>query len=158
MRNLRFVRYSAVLLGLVVLCTKARNRFCPMCTKGCHTVLNRSKPFWGQFWGQIGETDSRQHRSNKYAALVSLSSTNTYITGYTQVKSPTSQYISFTLRQEVVCKPYSTTSPHTAPVAARNAPVLAHLHRHRRNARPAKYRPKLPAFQRFFCFTTKAFT
>ena len=44
-------------------------------------------------------------------------------------KKPTSQYISFTLQQEVVCKPYSTTSSHTAPVAARNAPVWARSHR-----------------------------
>ena len=40
-------------------------------------------------------------------------------------KKPTSQYISFTLRQEVVRKHYSTQSPHTAPVAARSAPVWA---------------------------------
>ena len=72
MRNLKFVRYNAVLLGLVVLRTKARNKFCPMCTKGCYIVLTRSKPFWGQFWGQIGETDSYPHRSNKCAALVSF--------------------------------------------------------------------------------------
>lgn len=51
MRNSKFVRYSAVLLGLVVLRTKAQNGFCPMCTKGCYTVPTRSKPFWGQFWG-----------------------------------------------------------------------------------------------------------
>ena len=126
MRNLKFVRYSAVLLGLVVLCTKARNRFCPMCTKECCIVLTRSKPFWGQFWGQICETDSDSQRSNKCAALVSLRNTGTYITGFTQVKSSTNQYISFTLRQEVVRKHYSTPSPHTAPVAARNAPVWAH--------------------------------
>ena len=72
MRNLKFVRYSAVLLGLVVLRTKERNGFCPMCTKGCDIVPTRSKPFWGQFWGQIGETDSYPHRSNKCAALVSF--------------------------------------------------------------------------------------
>lgn len=49
----KFVRYNAVLLGLVVLCTKARNRFCPMCTKRCCTVLNRFKPFWGSFGGKF---------------------------------------------------------------------------------------------------------
>ena len=65
MRNLKFVRYSAVLLGLVVLRTMEQNGFCPMCTKGCYTVLTRSKPFWGQFWGQVGETGSRQHRLNQ---------------------------------------------------------------------------------------------
>ena len=113
-------------MGLVVLRTKVQNGFCPMCTKGCCMVLNRSKPFWGQFWGQIGETDSDSHRSNKRAALVPLRNVDTNISGFTQVKSPTNQYISFTLRQEVVRKHYSTQSPHTAPVAARNAPVWAH--------------------------------
>ena len=28
-------------------------------------VLNRSNTFWGRFWGQVGETGSRQHRSNQ---------------------------------------------------------------------------------------------
>ena len=129
MRNPKFARYNAVLLGLVVLRTKAQNGFCPMCTKVCYTVPTRSKPFWGQFWGQVGETDSRQHRSNKCAALGSLENTHTHITGFSQWKSPKNQYISFTLQQEVVCKPYSTTSPHTAPVAARNASVWARSHR-----------------------------
>ena len=123
MRNLKFMRYSAVLLGFVVLRTIERNEFCPMCTKECCIVLTRSKPFWGQFWGQIGETDSDSHRSNKRAALVPLRNVDTNISGFTQVKSPTNRYISFTLRQEVVRKHYSTQSPHTAPVAARNASV-----------------------------------
>ena len=122
------MRYCAVLLGLVVLCTKTRNRFCPMCTKGYYTVPTRSKPFWGQFWGQTGKTNSHTRRSNKCAALVPLRNADTYITGFTQVKSPTNQYISFTLQQEVVRRPYSTPSPHTAPVAARNAPVWARSH------------------------------
>ncbi len=126
MRNLKFVRYSAVLLGLVVLRTKAQNGFCPMCTKGCCMVLNRSNPFWGQFWGQNGKTDSHTHRLNICVALVPLRNEDTNISGFTQVKSPTNQYISFTLRQEVARKHYSTQSPHTAPVAARNAPVWTH--------------------------------
>ena len=142
MRSLKFVRYSAVLLGLVVLCTKAQDIFCPMCTKECCIVLTRPNPFWGQFWGQICKTDSHTHQSNKCAALVPLRNAGTYIIGFTQVKSSTSQYISFTLRQEVVCKPYSTTSPHTAPVAARNAPVWARSHRIGAGTRPAKYSPK----------------
>ena len=129
MRSLKFVRYSAVLLGLVVLRTKTRNRFCPICTKGCCIVLTRSKPFWGQFWGQICETDSDSQRSNKCAALVPLRKVDTHITGFTQVKSLTSQYISFTLRQEVVRKHYSTPSPCTAPVTARNASVWVRLQR-----------------------------
>ena len=129
MRNSKFVRYCAVLLGLVVLRTKAQNEFCPMCTKGCYTVLTRPNPFWGQFWGQNGKADSHTHRSNKCAALVSLRNTNTNITRFSHRKSPTNQYISFTLQQEVARKHYSTLSPHTAPVAARNAPVWARSQR-----------------------------
>lgn len=128
MRNLKFVHYSAVLLGLVVLRTKAQNGFCPMCTKGCCMVLNRSNPFWGQFWGQNGKTDSHTHRLNICVALVPLRNEDTNISGFTQVKSPTNQYISFTLRQEVVRKYHATAAPHTTPVAARNAPVWARSH------------------------------
>ena len=144
-------------MGLVVLRTKAQNGFCPMCTKGCCMVLNRSKPFWGQFWGQICEMDSHTHRSNKCAALVSLRNVDTNITGFTQVKSPTNRYISFTLRQEVVRKHYSTQSPHTAPVAARNAPVWARSQR----VGAVLIQPNIaqnPRFPGIFYFTTKAFT
>ena len=129
MRNLKIVRYSAVLLGLVVLRTKAQNGFCPMCTKECCIVLTHSKPFWGQFWGQICETDSDSQRSNKCAALVSLRNMNTSSTGFLPVKSPTNPYISFILQQEVVHKHYSAAFTHTAPVAARNTPVWARLQR-----------------------------
>ena len=129
MRNLKIVRYSAVLFGLVVLRTKAQKGFCPMCTKECHTVMNRPNSFWGQFWGQIGEINSYPHRLNKCAALVSLQNWDTDITGFTHRKSPTNRYISFTLRQEVVRKYHATTASHTAPVAARNAPVWARLRR-----------------------------
>ena len=121
MRNLKIVRYSAVLLGLVVLRTKAQNGFCPMCTKECPTVLTRSKPFWGQFWGQICETDSHTHRSYKYAALVSLRNTNTNITRFSCRKSPTNQYISFVLQQEVVRKP-TLHHPRTPPLSPRETP------------------------------------
>ena len=92
-------------------------------------VLHRadpSQPLLGAVLGQNGKTDSHTHRSNKCAALVPLRNVDTYITGFTQVKSPTNQYISFTLRQEVVRKYCSTQSPHTAPVIARNTPVWAH--------------------------------
>ena len=157
MRNLKFVRYSAVLLCFVVLRTIERNEFCPMCTKECCIVLTRSKPFWGQFWGQIGETDSDSHRSNKRAALVPLRNVDTNISGFTQVKSPTNRYISFTLRQEVVRKHYSTQSPHTAPVAARNAPVWARSQR----VGAVLIQPNIaqnPRFPGIFYFTTKAFT
>ena len=125
MRNLKFMRYSAVLLGLVVLRTMEQNGFCPMCTKRCYTVLTRPNPFGGQFWGQICKTDSHTHRSNKCAALVPLRNADTNITRFSHRKSPTNQYISFTLRQEVVRKHCSTQSPHTAPVTARSALVWA---------------------------------
>ena len=129
MRSLKFVRYSVVLLGLVVLRSKAQNGFCPMCTKGCYTVLTRPKPFWGQFWGQICETDSDSHQSYKYATLVPLRNADTYIAGFSQVKSPKNQYISFSLQQEVVHKHYSAALLHAAPVAARNALVWARSQR-----------------------------
>ena len=121
-----------------------------MCTKECCIVLTRPNPFWGQFWGQISRTDSRQYRSNKCAALVSLQNWDTDITGFSQVKSPTSQYISFTLRQEVVRKYHAAAAPHTAPVAARNAPVCGSSQPIGAVYRPAKYRPKIPAFRGFF--------
>lgn len=54
----KFMRYSVVLLGLVVLRTKAQNGFCPMCTKEYYIVLTRPKPFWGQ----ICKTDSHAHQ------------------------------------------------------------------------------------------------
>ena len=54
-----------------------------MCTKGCYTVLTRPKPFWGQFWGQVGETNSHTRRSNKCAALVSLRNMNVLVLRYT---------------------------------------------------------------------------
>ena len=150
MRNLKIVRYSDVLLGLVVLCTKARNRFCPMCTKRCYTVLTRSKPFWGQFWGRIRDTDSRQYRSNKCAALVSLRNADTYTAGFSQVKSPTNQYISFILQQEVVRKP-TLHHPRTPPLSPRETRLFGRLRTpHRHGACPAKYGPKFPAFRGFF--------
>ena len=157
MRNLKIVRYGAVLLGLVVLRTKAQNGFCPMCTKGCYTVLTCSKPFWGQFWGQICETDSDSQRSNKCTALVSLRNMNTSITGFLPVKSPTNPYISFILQQEVVHKHYSAAFPHTAPVAARNAPVWARSHR----IGVVLVQPNTTLNSPLsgdFCFTTTAFT
>ena len=123
------MRWDVILLGFVVLRTKAQNRFCPMCTKECCIVLTCSKPFWGQFCGRIGEINSYPHHSNKRAALVPLRNVDTNITGFSQVKSPTNRYISFTLRQEVVRKHCSTQSPHNAPVTARNTPVWARLRR-----------------------------
>ena len=114
------------MLGLVVLRTKAQNGFCPMCTKRCCIVLTRSKPFWGQFWGQIRETDSDLHRSNKCAALVSLRNVDTNITRFSHRKSPTSQYRSFTLCTEVVRKP-TLHHPRTPPLSPRETPLFGRV-------------------------------
>ena len=149
MRNLKFVRYSAVLLGFVVLRTIERNEFCPMCTKECCIVLTRSKPFWGQFWGQIGETDSDSHRSNKRAALVPLRNVDTNITGFTQVKSPTNQYISFVLQQEVVRKP-TLHHPRTPPLSPRETPLFGRVHNVSARYSSSQISPKIPAFRGFF--------
>ena len=157
MRNLKIVRYSDVLLGLVVLCTKARNRFCPMCTKGYYIVPTRPKPFWGQFWGQICETDSHTHRSYKYAALVSLRNTNTNITRFSHRKSPTNQYISFTPQQEVVCKP-NPQHPRTPPLSPRETPLFRRIHTASERCPPSQILPQIPRFPGIFYFTTKAFT
>ena len=40
-------RFNELLLSFVVLCAKAQNGFCPMCTKVCCMVLTCSKPFGG---------------------------------------------------------------------------------------------------------------
>ena len=129
MRNLKIVRYSDVLLGLVVLRTKARNRFCPMCTKGCCIVLTRSKPFWGQFWGQICEMDSDSHRSNKCAALVSFEKYEYPHHRVHASEKPHESVIKFYSLYRSCTQPHSTPSSHTAPVAAKNAPVWARSHR-----------------------------
>ena len=155
MRNSKFVRYSIVLLGFVVFCTKAQNIFCPMCTKECCIVLTRSNPFWGQFWGQICKTNSDLRRSNKCAALVPLRNVDTNITGFSQVKSPTNQYISFVLQQEVVRKCHATATPHSAPVAARNASVWARSHRIGNGCRLYNRIPKRP-FSGCFTFARAA--
>ena len=149
MRNSKFMRWDVILLGLVVLRTMAQNGFCPMCTKGCHTVLNRPNPFWGQFWGQIGEINSYPHRLNKCAALVSLQNWDTDITGFTHRKSPTNRYISFTLRQEVVRRCHATAAPAHRLRRREKRPCLGAFKPHRHGGCPAKYRPKFPAFGAF---------
>ena len=152
MRNLKFVRYGVILLGLVVLRTKAQNGFCPMCTKECHTVMNRPNSFWGQFWGQICKTDSHTHQSYKFAALVSLRNMNTLISGFLHRKRP----------HELMMKFYSlarscTQAPlHTIPARRRcrreKRPCLGAFAPHRRDSRPAKYCPKIPAFRGFLFY------
>ena len=66
--------------------------FVPCVQKGAAPCWNRSKPFWGPFWGQIRETDSDLHRSNKCAALVSLRNMNVLV-------------LRFTPRQSGACQP-----------------------------------------------------
>ena len=143
-------------MGLVVLRTMEQNGFCPVCTKRCYMVLTCSKPFWGQFWGQIGEINSCPYHSNKRTLLVPLRNADTYIAGFSQVKSPTNQYISFTLQQEVVHKHYSAALPHTAPVAARNTPVWARSRCIGVVLVQPNTTPNSP-LSRDFCFTAKAF-
>jgi len=157
MRNPKFVRYSVVLLGLVVLRTKAQNGFCLMCTKECCIVLTRSKPFWGQFWGQICEMDSDSHRSNKRAVLVLLRNADTNITGFSQVKSPTNQYISFVLQQEVVRKP-TLHHPRTPPLSPRETPRFGLIRSASAWYSSSLIPPQIPRFPGIFYFTAKAFT
>ena len=145
------------MLGLVVLRTKAQNGFCPMCTKRCCIVLTRSKPFWGQFWGQICETDSDSHQSNKCAALVPLRNADTYIAGFSQVKSPTNPYISFTLRQEVLRKP-TLHHPRTPPLSPRETPLCGRVRGASAWYSSSQILPQNPRFPGIFYFTTKAFT
>ena len=119
-------------------------------TKGCYIVLTRSKPFWGHFWGQIGETDSYPHRSNKCAALVSFEKYEYPHHRVHASEKPHEPVIKFYSLYRSCTQTHSTPSPHTAPVAARNAPVWARSHRIGAGTRPAKYSPKFPAFRGFF--------
>ena len=146
MRSLKFVRYGVVLLGLVVLCTKAQNGFCPMCTKGYYTMLKRSNPFWGQFLGQICKTDSHTHQSNKCAAFVSLRKADTSITEFPRRKSPKNQYINFTLQQEVVRKYHAAAIPAHCPCHREKRPCLGTFTQHRRGTRPSQIPPQIPRF------------
>ena len=157
MRDLKLMRYSVVLLGLVVLRTKAQNGLCPMCTKRCYMVLTCSKPFWGQFWGQNGKTDSHTHRSNKRAALVPLRNADTNITGFSHRKSPKNQYISFTLRQEVVRKP-TLHHPRTPPLSPRETPRFGLIRSASAWYSSSQIPSQNPRFPGIFYFTTKAFT
>ena len=149
MRNPKFVRQGAVLLGLVVLRTKAQNGFCPMCTKGCCMVLNRSNPFWGQFWGQIGETDSYPHRSNKCAALVSFEKYEYPHHRVHASEKPHEPVIKFySLYRSCTQAPLRTIPAHR-PCHREKRPCLGASSPRRRGVRPAKYRPKFPAFEAF---------
>ena len=152
MRNSKFMRWDVILLGLVVLRTKARNRFCPMCTKGCCMVPTCSKPFWGQFWGQICKTDSHTHQSNKCAALVSLRNTNTLITGFLHRKRPHELMMKFySLARSCTQAPLHTI-PARRPCCREKRPCLGTFTPRRCGALPAKYHPKFPAFRGFLFY------
>ena len=141
--------YGAILLGLVVLRTKAQNGFCPMCTKGCYTVLTHSNPFWGQFWGQICKTNSDLRRSNKCAALVPLRKVDTHITGFTQVKAQrTGDEILLSSKKLYASQLY--TIPAHRPCHREKRPCLGAFTPRRSGALPAKYCPKFPVFRGFF--------
>ena len=149
MRNSKFVCYGVVLLGLVVLCTKAQNGFCPMCTKECYIVLNRFKPFWGQFWGQICKTDSHTHQSNKCAALVSLRKLNTSLSEFSHRKSPRTSNEVLLSMQKLYANPLHAILAHR-PCHRETCLGLGAFAARRRGTRPAIYRPKIPAFRGFF--------
>ena len=146
------------MLGLVVLRTKAQNGFCPMCTKECYIVPTCSKHFWGQFWGQICKTNSDLHRSNKCAALVSLRNVDTNIIEFPRRKSPTNQYIGFTLQQEVVYTNRLHAVPTHRPCRREKRPCLGAFAVHRRGVHPVEIPPQNFLFPGIFYFTTKAFT
>ena len=150
MRSLKFVRYSAVLLGLVVLRTMEQNGFCPMCTKGCYTVLTRSKPFWGQFWGQVGETGSRQHRSNQMRSF-GLIEKHEYEQHWVLAseKPYESVYKFYPLARSCTQAPLHSITTH-CPCRREKRHCLGAFAFYRRGSRPAKYRPKFPAFRGFF--------
>ena len=141
-------------MGFVVLRTKVQNGFCPMCTKGCCMVLTRSKPFWGQFWGQICEMDSRTLQSNKCAALVPLRNADTYIAGFSQVKSSKNQYISFILQQEVVRKP-TLHHPRTPPLSPREMPLFGRVRTASAWYSSSQIPPQIPRFPGIFILSQR---
>ena len=112
-------------MGLVVLRTKAQNGFCLMCTKGCYTVLTRSNPFWGQFWGQICETDSHTHQSNKCAALVSLRNTNTLHHRVLTQETPPRTNDEISLSSKKLYASTTSHNPRTSPLSPRETPRFA---------------------------------
>ena len=100
-----------------------------MCTKGCYTVLTRSKPFWGQFWGQVGETGSRQHRSNQMRSFGSIEKCGYQYHWVHASEKPSKLIYKFYSLARSCMQTQPATFPHTAPVTARNAPVWARLRR-----------------------------
>ena len=144
MRNLKFVRYSAVLLGLVVLRTMEQNGFCPMCTKGCYTVLTRSKPFWGQFWGQVGETGSRQHRSNQMRSFGLIEKCGYQYLWVHASEKPNEPVYKFYSPTRSCTQALLHAIPAHRPCRREKRPCLGAFTTCRRGTHPAKYRPKSP--------------
>ena len=97
-----------------------------MCTKECCMVLTRSKPFWGQFWGQIFETDSRTLQSNKCAVFVPLRNADTNITRFSHRKSPTNRYIRFTSGKKLY-ESATPQQPRTPPPSPREMPLFGRI-------------------------------
>ena len=106
-------------------------------------VLTRSKPFWGQFWGQIFETDSRTLQSNKCAVFVPLRNADTNITRFSHRKSPTNRYIRFTFRQEM----YESTTPqqpHIPPLSPRETPLFGRVRTTSARCLSSQIPPQIP--------------
>ena len=119
-----------------------------MCTKGCYTVLTRSKPFWGQFWGQVGETGSRQHRSNQMRSFGSIEKCGyQYHWVHASEKPSKLIYKFYSLARS--CMPPRSIPAHR-PCRREKRPCLGAFAPHRHGACPAKYRPKFPTFRGFF--------
>ena len=144
------MRWSAVLLGLVVLRTKVRNGFCPMCTKECCMVLTRLKPFWGQFWGQICEGISHSHRSNKCTALVSLRNYGLPISQGSHAGKAPRTNDEVLLSSKKLYENQLHAIPTHRPCRREKCPCLGTFAMYRRSSRPVKYRPTSLAFRGFF--------
>ena len=120
-----------------------------MCTKGCYTVLTRSKPFWGQFWGQVGETGSRQHRSNQMRSFGSIEKCGYQYHWVHASEKPNEPIYKFYSPARSCTQVQRRSSPTHRPCRREKRPCLGAFAPHRHSACPAKYRPKFPAFGAF---------